>query len=167
MKLRFKTRTLLLIMTLSGVVLALFGREMSQAYREQSAFRELQRLGAFGDDWPGWKELFLGREYAPIVEISLPKSTTLREALAHLTRLDNLESLAVNCESVSLEELDDLQSLDWIDSLNLNSAAVSDDAVLHLMEFRHLRWLYLDGTQISGEGRKRLQAALPQCSIEL
>jgi Leucine-rich repeat (LRR) protein len=165
--LRFKTRTLLILISLFSVVLGFLGREATQAFREQAAYRELLRRGAIGDDWPGWKEFYLGRKYAPIVDMSLPKQLSIREALPYLAHLDNLQGLDVNCESVDLEELQNLRSLNWIDSLRLTSAAVTDDSVSVLSQFEHLRWLHLKGTSITGGGRERLQAALPTCRIEL
>jgi hypothetical protein len=166
MKPRFRTRTFLILVTVFGVALALLSREATHAFREQAAYQELQRRGAWGDDWPGWKELFLGRKYAPIVEISLPKNLTIQEALPFLTRLDNLKSLSIQSESIPVDELMNLESLNWIDSLYLNSVAVTDDSVAAIAGFGHLRWLSLKHTRISEAGRQRLQAALPNCSIQ-
>ena len=166
MKFRYSARTLLVLVTIVGVTLGLLGREFSQAYREQAAYRELCRRGARGDDWPGWKEVFLGRRHAPIVQIILPASLPLDEALPHLGHLDNLESVEVYAHRIDVDDLSALSELDWIDSLRLSSTELTDDAVPQLAQFHHLRWLYLDNTALTDSGFDRLQIALPECTIE-
>ena len=42
---------------------------------------------------------------------------------------------------------------------------VSDAGLTHLKELKTLRWLHLDGPQVSVGGVKELQKALPNCTI--
>lgn len=163
---RFTLRRLLVVVTLICVVLGLLGSELIQARYEQAAYRDLVRRGAIGDDWIGWKEIFLGREYAPIKQIHLPKTLTIREALPLLRQLDNLKSLEISCSSIDVQELESLHDINWIDSLTLYSVAISDDSVSLLSKFDHLRWMYLDGTQISDSGARQLTVELPNCRIQ-
>ena len=95
-----------------------------------------------------------------------PRHLLLKRPLPLLRQLDNLESIEICSHSIDSRELESLREITWIDSLVLYSPAISDDSVPVLATNGHLRWIYLDGTQISDAGSRQLALALPNCSIK-
>jgi hypothetical protein len=93
-------------------------------------------------------------------------STSVGDAgLKHFQGLSRLQWLDLNGTHVSdagLEKLKPLRELEWLD---LNGSTVSDAGLDHLKGFNQLRWLGLIRTQVTVEGVKRLQQALPKCQI--
>ncbi len=165
-KYRFTLRTLLLVVVVFGTLAGWLGCELRNARQERMAYRELCHLGAVGDDWVGWREILLGREYAPIVQISLPPDVTIDSALPYLTQLDNLRALDLTGHPISDNEIAQLKTLSWIKSLNLSNTKITDSGADHLAKFQHLRWLYVGGTKITDDGIRNLQRKLPHCRID-
>lgn len=156
-----------LVAATAGVVMLGAGTlEVRSAMRERNAYKHLCRLGATGDDWVGWRELILGRDYAPIVQLDLPPSIKLEVALPLLAHLDNLEALSLSCGPINDDQFSQLRELRSVRSLGFTSRAITDAAVPYLAQFTHIRWLYLRDTRITNDGIVRLQTALPNCKIK-
>lgn len=160
---RFSLRTLLLIFTVAGLALGLVGSSLSKARREQAAIAELLKLGAGHDDWLGWREL-LGTEYRPIVQIDLPSELSLFDAIEHLIHLDNLEHLSLGANTTDLE-LAHLEKLNWLESLHMSHTRITNAGLQHLRPMTNLRFLYLEGTAVTDDAVIELQKNLPSCKI--
>jgi len=162
---RYRLLMLLFTLLVFGTGAAWLGRETMLARQEQAAYQDLRALGASGDDWVGWRE-WLGSEYRPIVQISLPPTVTLKAAMPHLLRLDNLEFLDLSDNPIVDSDLSKLLQLDWIDSLSLSSTQINDASIPDLATMRNLRFLYLKKTRITDDGFRELQRALPHCRFD-
>jgi hypothetical protein len=163
---RFSLRKLFVAVAILGSLFGFIGGQLRVTIREQRAYRQLCALGATGDDWVGWRELFLGRNYAPIVEIQIPPTLDLDKALPLLSDLDNLEALDLTGCSIADSHLVSLSSLRTVKSLRLARTGIGDERLPLLTKFDHLRWLYVDGAKMSAEGLRQLQRDLPDCRIE-
>lgn len=62
-------------------------------------------------------------------------------------------------------DLEPLQELSALKTLNLAATPISDDAIETLEELEQLEFLSISGTQITPQGLQRLQAALPDTKI--
>jgi len=58
-----------------------------------------------------------------------------------------------------------LKGMSQLETLNLRGTQVSDDGLVHLRGLTTLKSLNLTNTGVTDEGAKKLQQALPNCSI--
>ena len=120
------------------------------------------------DDFKRWSDLVIefttgsGRrnQFSPRFADSFVELLAYVKGLTKLEVL-NLDNQATDSVLAHLRELRNLRSL----SLNW-CKAVTDDGLEHLEGLTNLRTLSLGSTQVTDEGVKRLQQALPDCEIK-
>ena len=150
---RYSLRTLLVVVTLVGVVLGVWVQRAERQRRAVAAMREdggkvmydyeESRPRAVNGDLPGpdWLCRLLGVDYfANVTHAHLSRSAT-DATLSHLGDLTSLKSL-------------------WLDGTQ-----VTDTGLAHLTGLARLQELDLSGTQVTDAGCDRLQQALPNCAI--
>ena len=139
---RIYLRSCLVLTTVAACFFGFLAYEIRLARHEYRAYQELQELGATGDDWVGWREIF---GYPPLVQVDLSGTIQIEHAMEHLRHLENLEYL----------------SIDGIQLTDSNLANLAD----LLAELTNFRWLNLSGTRLSDEEVHELQMSLPNCTI--
>lgn len=85
--------------------------------------------------------------------------------MEHVASLSGLELLSLNNTRVTdhgLTRLSTLRGLKW---LAVSGYAITDESLPTLTRMRSLQWLMLDQTRISPAGVKKLQKALPACTV--
>jgi hypothetical protein len=94
-------------------------------------------------------------------------STRITDAgLEHLRALIKLERLTLNNTPITDAGLMQIKGLTKLHILGLNQTPITDVGLEQLVGLTNLEQLYLEGTQVTDEGVKKLQQALPHCSIE-
>jgi internalin A len=83
----------------------------------------------------------------------------------HLAGLANLQSLWLERTQVTDAGLVHLSKLKLLTSLNLTGTQVSDAGLVHLRGLTQLQSLSLKGTSVTEAGARKLQQALPSCTI--
>jgi hypothetical protein len=137
--------------------------EWRDAHREYAAYGALRELGATGDDWVSFRELFTGR--SPIVQIRIPAHIQPELAFSALPNLKNLEALTLAYPSLSTDQLGAIQRLK-LESLRFEGSFPRDADVSSLAGLRGLRFLYVPSTNLSAEAQARLKALLYPARIE-
>ena len=160
---RFKIRHLLILVTLIAIIVAYCTTLIGNSEREYSSYQQLCDLGAVGDDWVSYKELITGRP--PIVQIDIPRETPKQLALQLLPNLNNLESLSIEYDSLTNDDLDALQRL-GLRSLEFAGEFPGDLDVQRLSRLRHLKFLYIPANQLSPSYLHRLRVLLPSTKID-
>lgn len=82
--------------------------------------------------------------------------------LKHRTSLHHLDLGLTKVTDAGLESLKPLTQLQF---LNLDGTQVTDSGLEHLKGLTNLHWVLLGGIKVSREGVKKLQQALPNCTI--
>ena len=163
---QFSLRTLLVATAVCALLMGLLTNRLIRAGKQRRIVAEIQGVGGavlydFQYDFtpenhriPGWERpptptliprLILGDDFfAGVVFVQITSSVF---ADADLRRL------------AGLQELSDLQHLCLVGS------QVSDEGLEYLSGLAELRILDLTDTQVTPEGIKRLQEALPDCKI--
>ncbi len=156
---QFRLRTLLIAIVLLSLPLSWFGARLRKARRQKAAMEVVGELGGLVIRSPsGMPRFVVLGEYNFRTSISgvaqtggqpFPPGYPFREAtcirdgdLAVLTLLVTLEGLGIHCTDVS------------------------DAGLTHLQGLTRLKHLDLTDTQVTPEGVKKLQEALPNCEIE-
>lgn len=137
------------------------------ARKEKLAGQRLRELGASQDDWVGLREIFLGSDYAPIIQLSLRHVQDIQAALKHLEALRNLKMLDLGGTAIVDSDLGRLKDLTSLTSLDLSNTRVTDAGLEHLQNLRNLRHLRLDNTQVTHAGVKRLRQELPHVEVTI
>jgi hypothetical protein len=100
-------------------------------------------------------------------DLSLDNTQITDDSLHYLKTLPELRSVWLNDTKVTDAGLPHLKALAKLKRLYLNGTSVTDAGLRHLEGARQLERLDLNnGTKVKAEGVKRLQQALPNCSIE-
>lgn len=89
--------------------------------------------------------------------------------MPHLSRLTELRELYLsNNPGITNATLTHLTGLTNLTVLSLyNNGRITDDAVPHLIQMKHLEFLDLHGTGITAEGLAKLRQALPDCKFNV
>ena len=132
------------------------------AEREYSAYRRLCELGASGDDWVSFNEFITGRP--PIVQIDIPKETPQNVAFELLPNLNNLESLSIEYDSLTNDDLNVLLKLE-LHTLEFKGEFPFDVYVQRLSLLRSLKFVYIRKNQLSADYLARLRSMLPRTKI--
>ena len=85
--------------------------------------------------------------------------------LAHLKGLTSLQKLNLYGTRVTSAGLAHLKGLKNLQELNLIGTQVDDAGLIHLKGLPKLKKLILFNTKVTAAGAKKLEAALPKCSI--
>lgn len=98
-------------------------------------------------------------------DLRLARTKITDDGMKYITSLKELRTLEVYDTPITDAALKPLTVLKNLSSLNLARTKITDAGVDDLAKMRNLRQLNLDGTQVTQVGIKRLQAALPVCTI--
>jgi hypothetical protein len=85
--------------------------------------------------------------------------------LAHLRGLSQLQDLRLDKTRITDAGLLNLRKLNNLQSLWLHNTNVTDAGLLYLEGLTQLQSLWLHKTEVTDQGVKKLQQALPNCSI--
>lgn len=143
-------------------------------------------------DTPYWLLRLLGQESVskPVV-VSFKGTLVGDPELAHLEALTDVDLLFLDGTHITDEDLERLPQLPELYGLHLADTRVTDAGLRHLQRFAkslvqlslggcrvsdaglehlgglaNLEWLILTETNVTPEGVKKLQAALPNCKID-
>jgi hypothetical protein len=85
--------------------------------------------------------------------------------LAHLKRLNDLESLYLGSTQITDVGVAQLIHLSKLKRLGLGQTRITDEGLEHLRRLKNLKSLSLRQTAVSEEAISRFSAALPDCEI--
>jgi hypothetical protein len=190
---QFGIRTLLTLMVVVAVVGGWFSWRREKAREQREAGAAILKLGGWGSydcALPPWPRNVVGYDFlASVNTISLRDTQTADAGLEHLRGFTQLSELDLACTQVTDAGLEHLKGMTQLKELNLDCTQVTDaglehlkgmtqlseldlartqvtDAGLeHLTRMTQLWRLDLSGTRVTNEGSRKLQKALPNCSI--
>ena len=193
---QFRLRTLLVAILVLSVPLSWFAWRMEKARRQREVVEAISRLGGNVEfdldmETPYWLLRLLGQESVlKPVTVSFKGTLIGDSELAHLEALTDLEILFLDRTQITDDGLACLPQLPKLHGLHLADTHVTDSGLKHLHRFADLLQLSLDGcrvsdtglehlrglanlellnltyTDVTPEGVKKLQKALPNCKIE-
>jgi Leucine-rich repeat (LRR) protein len=125
-------------------------------HKEQVVVRELEEMGGVVFTyWSGPEWIEFGPEWLSI-----------RTYDGSLSWFDRVNGVGLSKTAITDEGLKHLSVLINIDTLNLENTQISDAGLKHLSDLTNLDQLLLgNNTQVTDEGIKELQRALPNCRI--
>ena len=85
----------------------------------------------------------------------------------HLKDLTNLETLVLNDTQITDVGLEHLKGLTKLKKLSLRNTRITDAGLVHLKGLTNLESLNCRSTQVTDKGVKKLQQALPNCTITI
>lgn len=97
--------------------------------------------------------------------LGLSKTEITDDGLAQLGNLKDLKSLDLSGTDVRDTGLSALKGLAKLERLSLDRTKVADASVEVISGFKGLLFLNIEGTAISVEGKKRIEAQLPECKL--
>ena len=101
-----------------------------------------------------------------LIGIQLRDSNIVDSDLAALKHLaDVVDVVGLENTAVTDEGLAYLLPLKILDNVDLTNTGISDKGLEFLATIRTLEFIHIEGTKASAEGVKKLQAALPECSV--
>jgi hypothetical protein len=178
--LQFSLRTLMVLVLLASVAMSWLAVKMQRAKRQREAANRIVKLGgsvtydyevdASGQRIPNtnapgptWLRRLLGQDFfADVVQANLDSTEVTDAELEFLNGLPRLRWLNLFNTQVTDAGLKHLEPLGYLQRLELGGASQITDAGLEHLEGLHELWaVYLGGTQVTEEGEKRLQQALP------
>ena len=80
------------------------------------------------------------------------------DGLGHLTRLSEMEVLALNGTNVRGPGLQHVVHMQNLTGLTLDNTPLTDDGLQYIAELANLEWLFLSNTQITDEGLRHVAA---------
>ena len=104
----------------------------------------------------------MGSQTYAILDLSYTKITD--KELKHLSGLTDLRHLDLSYTKITDKELKHLSGLTNLRTLNLGEIEITDKGLQYLSKLRNLEDLKLRA-EITDEGLKKLEAALPNCVI--
>jgi hypothetical protein len=150
---------------LVAIISAFTGWEGLRIYRQQVAFREIERLGGTvgtQPDCPTWLKPWLGAAQIKlldrIVDVDLPETAASDETLAHLWWLTGLRRLNLDGAQISDAGLARLRTSTSLDDLKLDRTRITDAGLAHLKDLPALQSLSLSETQITDAGLDHLKS---------
>jgi len=136
---QFRLRTLFLVVTLSGMGLALLGIPLAEYSREQRIVAPIEAAGGR-----------VGRRFVPRTGSSFLSAVLGSHPFM---RVDSIE----NARATPIENLQGLDELRHLRSLALRNVTLPDDALKHIARIRGLESLDLSGSTVSGAGLQYLR----------
>jgi hypothetical protein len=101
-----------------------------------------------------------------VEELSFRFEGVTDAALVNLKEMTKLKKLTIHfTPNITGSGLVHLQAMTGLEYLNLSDTCVTDAGLEHLKGLSNLRTLVLSHTQVTEEGVKTLQEALPDCAI--
>ena len=99
--------------------------------------------------------------------IGAPIGLCLKDCVAQLRHLPHLRSLSIGNDDLNDNVLKLLGPLDHLQWFAIYKADVTDAGLEHLKGMNQLQTLILQETKVTAEGVKKLQQALPNCTIKI
>ena len=186
---QFRLRTLLVFVTLCAILCSWLAVKKQQAKREREAAAAIEKLGA-DVSWskssgPAWLWRLLGDDlFVHVESLDLnppgvghahkPSRSTFLErfdiitdaTLENLEKMRDLEILQLCRTNMTDSALEHLKGLNRLQELELFGTNVTDAGLEHLKGLTRLERLNVEETKVTDEGVKKLQQALPNCSVE-
>lgn len=106
------------------------------------------------------------RTLTQLQTLSLHDMQVSDAGLIHLQGLKQLQYLSLGGTQVTDAGLAHLRRLTQLQDLSLGGTQISDSGLVHLQGLTQLRYLYLADTRVTDVGVAKLQAALPNCTID-
>lgn len=151
---RFSLRTVFIAITVTCVVLVLWGIPAAKRHRMDAAAAAIWDVGGRLDYVPGGLP----------VNAWLPHSASDAEVM-QVCVLEGLQGLSLANTQVSDAGLLYLGGLTSLQVLDLENTEISDTGLAHLSRLTRLRTIRLRNTQVTDAGCERLLKALPMCDI--
>ena len=109
------------------------------------------------------------KELKSLTDLSLGETTISDRGLTQVKQLTSLTKLHLRGTRITDAGLTHLKTLKALRHLDISFTKVTDAGLIHLENLKALRHLELGGlsTEITAEGLKSLQDALPKCKIEM
>jgi len=85
--------------------------------------------------------------------------------VAHMKNLPYMTELAIEGVPITSVTVKSVAELHNLESLAISDTDVDDNAVPYILSMKNLTYLSIGGTNISGDGRKRLKDGLPDCEM--
>jgi len=98
--------------------------------------------------------------------LCLSKTHATDADVAHLRSLSKLEMRELRYTDITDAAIPHLAQLANLEVLDLTGTEITDAGLEHFRSLKRLEALYLRGTSISPEAARRLQNALPACSVQ-
>lgn len=98
--------------------------------------------------------------------LQLAETAVTDRGLAYIEGLEDLKWLDLGATKITDAGLVHLSKMHHLEHLCLEDTGISDAGVEHLLGLSNLELLDLRGTRVTDEGVKKLQQALPDCTIE-
>ncbi len=105
------------------------------------------------------------QELPQLKMLSLDKAGVTDAGLEHLGGLTKLEFLGLSGTQTTDAGLENLERLTGLRDLVLRETQITNAGLEHLKGLSQLELLDLRGTRVTDEGVKRIQQALPNCTI--
>jgi len=142
---RFSVRTLVVAITVLGMVLGLAGNEVNRLWLHRQAKERIRELdGMYGSASEGQGCEPLGPWWCPVVRDGLYAKEEV--VWFNSTKNDGLRD----------EDLQVLRHFPHLTDLQITAPLITDEALIHIQGIKTLRELDLNGTQVTGRGLKRL-----------
>lgn len=133
---QFDIRTMLAVFTLLGLI---FGMRMSPPARHRAAIAAIEAIDgsveyATTEDTEGFAERWLGKKFGSQVDSICLSSTTNLSRVRHLLPyLQEAKSLDASYTTLTAEDLLAIRRLTELETINLSSATLANDALGHLV----------------------------------
>jgi hypothetical protein len=188
---QYSLRSLLLFVTACAVVCSWLAVTIQSQRRQAEAARAIEKLGGYALSKPTWLgRLLRDDSLLTVTNVGLSDTKATDDELVRIEALGELKALWLTNTRITDAGLVHLQGLGRLETLGLDGATkITDVGLLHLQELTRLRCLVLIdtqvtdaglvhleglsqlkeldlcGTNVSDEGVKKLQQALPNCEI--
>lgn len=175
---QFSVRTLLVFVVLASMGLSWLAVTIQKARRQQEAAKTILMYGSiidFEDRSNCYAEASLLDHCAKRVvsvyiheeelRIDAPKGLSLKDCVGQLRHLPHLRSLTIANDTLHDSVLQHLGPLDQLREFAIYKADVTNAGLEHLKGLSQLQTLILLETKVTPEGVKKLQQALPNCTI--
>ena len=164
---QFSIRSLLVLTVAVAIPCSWLGVEMKEAKRQREAVAAIERLGG-SVEWsrpfgPAWLRSSFGDGfYRHVISVTVSGSQVTDASLECISDLPQLRSLYICSQSFSFSG----NSYRLREAEENSRTKVTNAGLKHLTGLSHLELLALIDTQVTDEGVKELQQALPNCKIE-
>jgi hypothetical protein len=156
------------VLIVGGVAL----RFSLQADQQQTAIREIERLGGDVESEPGgpdWLREWLDDEWMEafdtVTDVHLANTTATDDTLSQLRGLAGLRGLHLDKTRVTDAGLAYIKDLHRLERLSLYETQVTDTGLKHLYRLTSLKILNVAATRVTDAGIAELKRALPKLTV--
>jgi Leucine-rich repeat (LRR) protein len=111
--------------------------------------------------------LIISENFPKLKELGVSATRITDAGLEHLVNLQDLSALHLNETQITHKGLAVLPNLHSLTSLGVQGTGITDADLDTLAKCVKLTTLWLDRTKVTATGVAKLQAALPNCKIEV